>query len=121
MTLMLALAQAPDPSFGIDGGGLIRAFIGLVVVLGVIGLLAWLLRRGVITLPGQSTKGPLAVHSTLQLGERRSLAIVSVEGRRLLIGLTPTQVTLLTELGEGPAPFERVLDGRSSGPVAGQS
>ena len=119
MTLMLALAQAPDPSFGIDGG-LIRAFIGLTIVLAVIGLLAWLLRRGIITLPGQATRGPLAVHSTLQLGERRSLAIVSVEGRRLLIGLTPTQVNLLTELGEGPAPFDRVLDRRSSGPEAVQ-
>jgi flagellar protein FliO/FliZ len=120
MNLILALAQAPDPSFGVDGG-LIRAFVGMVIVLGVIGLLAWLLRRGIITLPGQPTRGPLAIHSTLQLGERRSLAIVSVEGRRLLIGLTPTQVNLLTELGEAPASFERELDRRSSGTVAGQS
>lgn len=120
MTLILALAQAPDPSFGIDGG-LIRAFVGMVIVLGVIGLLAWLLRRGIITLPGQPTRGPLAIQSTLQLGERRSLAIVSVEGRRLLIGLTPTQVNLLTELGDRQATFEHELDRRTSSPMAGQS
>jgi flagellar protein FliO/FliZ len=117
---MLAAAQTPDPSFGVDGG-LVRAFVGLVVVLGVLFLLAWLLRRGVIALPGQGTRGPLAVQSTLQLGDRRSLAIVSIEGRRLLIGVTSTQVSLLTELQEGSAPFERVLDRRSSGPMVNQS
>ncbi|MEI6668798.1 MAG: flagellar biosynthetic protein FliO [Acidobacteriota bacterium] len=119
MTLMLAAAQVPDASFGFDGG-LVRASVGLMVVLAIIGLLAWLLRRGVISLPGQGTKGPIALQGTYHLGERRSLAIVSVEGRRLLIGMTPTQINLLTELGEGPS-FERALDRRSGGPVAGQS
>jgi flagellar biogenesis protein FliO len=32
------------------------------------------------------------------LGERRSLVIVSVEGRRLLLGLTPTSMSLVAEL-----------------------
>jgi flagellar biogenesis protein FliO len=43
--------------------------------------------------------GGLGIESMLALGERRSLAIVTVEGRRLLVGLAPHNVSLVTELG----------------------
>jgi flagellar biogenesis protein FliO len=39
----------------------------------------------------------------MSLGERRSIAIVGVEGRRLLIGLTPTTISLLTDLTPKPS------------------
>ena len=42
------------------------------------------------------------------LGDRRSLVIVSVEGRRLLLGLTPAQVSLVTELA--PPTFQQAVD-----------
>ena len=38
------------------------------------------------------------VEATVPLGERRSLMVVAIEGRRLLLGLTPMQVSLVTEL-----------------------
>ena len=38
------------------------------------------------------------IEATVPLGERRSLMVVAVEGRRLLLGLTPMQVSLVTEL-----------------------
>jgi flagellar biogenesis protein FliO len=38
------------------------------------------------------------VETAIPLGERRSLVIVSVEGRRLLLGLTTTNISLVTEL-----------------------
>jgi flagellar biogenesis protein FliO len=34
----------------------------------------------------------------MSLGERRSIAIVGVDGRRLLIGLTPTTISFLSDL-----------------------
>ena len=40
----------------------------------------------------------------MPLGERRSLVIVSVEGRRLLLGLTPGQISMVTELGTPAKP-----------------
>jgi flagellar biogenesis protein FliO len=43
------------------------------------------------------------------LGERRSLVIVAVEGRRLLLGLTPGQISMVTELGPARG-FEQRLD-----------
>jgi flagellar biogenesis protein FliO len=41
------------------------------------------------------------VETAIPLGERRSLVIVSVEGRRLLLGLTSTNISLVTELRAG--------------------
>lgn len=76
----------------------------LLVVLALLGAVVWLLRRGVMA---HRKSGALAVETALPLGERRSLAIVTVEGRRLLIGLAPGQVSLVTELQ--PPSFEQSL------------
>jgi flagellar biosynthetic protein FliO len=98
VTALLVLAQTdvvgsgtPDlvPSLG-------RMFVALAVVLALLGGLAWLLRRGALA---RRHSGALGVETTLALGDRRSLAIVSVEGRRLLVGLAPGGVSLVTELG----------------------
>jgi flagellar protein FliO/FliZ len=73
-----------------------RMLGALAVVLLLLAGVAWLLRRGVL---GRRAAGGLNVESVLALGERRSLAIVTVEGRRLLVGLAPNNVSLVTELG----------------------
>lgn len=81
-----------------------RMFGALAVVLGLLAGLAWLLRRGV----GRRAGGTLGVESALALGDRRSLVIVTVEGRRLLLGVSPGGVSLVTEL-QRPATFEQVV------------
>jgi flagellar protein FliO/FliZ len=83
-----------------------RMLGALAVVLALLGGAAWLLRRGVIARRGN---GALGVESALALGERRSLLVVTVEGRRLLLGLAPNHVSLVTELGPAPS-FEAVVD-----------
>jgi flagellar biogenesis protein FliO len=46
----------------------------------------------------------------MSLGERRSLVVVAVENKRLLLGLTPNQVTLVAELGPAQPPeFKQAL------------
>ena len=71
--------------------------LAVVIVLGLVVALAWLLRRG--SLGGFSKRGgAINVETAVTLGERRSLVIVSVEGRRLLLGLTPTTMSLVAEL-----------------------
>jgi flagellar biogenesis protein FliO len=67
------------------------AMMAVLITLGLLAALAWF--------------------TAVPLGERRSLVVVTVEGRRLLLGLTPTQVSLVTELTAAPAKsFESVLD-----------
>ena len=85
----------------------VQSLMAVLVVLGLVGALAWLARRGAFN---ALRKGPRAVvvETAVPLGERRSLVIVSVEGRRLLLGMTPAQISMVAELKGGT--FEQQLD-----------
>jgi flagellar biosynthetic protein FliO len=85
----------------------LRGLASLAIVLALVAGLAWLVRRGAFAHLRGRNRG-LAVETALPLGERRSLVIVAVEGRRLLLGLTPASVSFVTELVPG-APFEEEL------------
>ena len=84
-----------------------QSFAAVLIVLGLVIALAWLLRRGTFGPLRPGTRA-VTVETAVPLGERRSLVIVAVEGRRLLLGMTPTQVSLVTELGTAPS-FEQQL------------
>lgn len=96
---------------GADTLSAVRGILATAFVLGMLGLLAWLVRRGTIRLgPARGTQ-LVTVETAVSLGERRSLVVVAVEGRRLLLGLTPVQVTLVSELMGSTAPsFAPTLD-----------
>lgn len=74
---------------------LLRMLGACAVVIGLLAATLWLLKRGVGIRRGKSG---FAIEAALPLGERRSLAIVTIEGRRLLLGLAPNHVSLVTEL-----------------------
>lgn len=95
--MWLALSQAipmADPS-PIPG----RTLVTMLVVLAALAAAAWWLRQRVGAVAG--ARATLSVESAISLGERRSLVIVTVEDRRLLLGLTPSQVSLVAELRPG--------------------
>jgi flagellar protein FliO/FliZ len=71
--------------------------VAVSAVLALVAGAAYLLRRG--ALGRLAGSGAIKVETAVTLGERRSLVIVAVEGRRLLLGLTPTHMSLVTELG----------------------
>lgn len=108
--VMNGMSEAP---IGIDGG-LVRALLGMLLVLGLVALLAFLLRRGVIALPGQRGPRAVAVEHSLALGDRRSIVIVAVDGRRFLLGLTSSQINLVTELGSAREAFDQAMARASS-------
>jgi flagellar protein FliO/FliZ len=101
--MVIALAQTVIPGADpvpISG----QAILAVVICIGLLVGLSWLLRRGSVL---RRTRHAVNVESAVPLGERRSLVIVAVEGRRLLLGLTPGQISLVTEL---QPPFGAVLD-----------
>jgi flagellar biosynthetic protein FliO len=75
------------------------------MVLALVTGAAYLARRGAFR--RFAGAGAIAVETAVTLGDRRSLVIVSVEGRRLLLGLTPTHMSVVTELGAAPPPEAR--------------
>jgi flagellar biosynthetic protein FliO len=76
----------------------------VAIVIAILAAVAYLLRRAS---PLRRSRQTMSVETVLSLGERRSLVIVAVEGRRLLLGMTPTNVGLVAELG---AAFGASLD-----------
>ena len=109
---LLALQQ-PEP-LAASSGSLIsgQAVLSAVVVVVLLGAAAWALKR---TNSLRRSQAPIVVETAVALGERRSLVVVSVEGRRLLLGLTPHSVGLVTELKASGAEFSRTLDVSLSG------
>lgn len=100
--MRVALGQAAVP--GVDPVPISwQAMAAVVVTIALLAAAAWLLRRSRAHLAGVTMR----VETALPLGERRSLVIVTVEGRRLLLGMTPHQVALVTELHK---PFQNTLD-----------
>jgi flagellar biogenesis protein FliO len=88
----------------------VQSLLAVFVVLGMVAALAWTARRGAFG--ALRSRGPVAIETAVPLGERRSLVIVSVEGRRLLLGLTPVQISVVAELGPGSA-FDHEVAARS--------
>jgi flagellar protein FliO/FliZ len=107
---VIALQATPTVTPIETGLDAMRAIVALVAVMLVMVGFLWLLKRGTFTAMSRGKGQPLAIESAMSLGDRRSLVIVSVEGRRLLLGLSPTQVSLLTELTHRPA-FGAALEG----------
>jgi flagellar protein FliO/FliZ len=94
-----------------------RVLAALAVVLALLGGLAWLIRRGVLT---RRATGALAIESSLPLGDRRSLVVLTVEGRRLLLGLAPGQISMVTELQPRQS-FDDALARAGAGPRSAAS
>lgn len=87
----------------------LRAVFSLTVVL----LLMWGLARLVRRPPGGRALASLAVLSRQPLSRGASVAVVKVDDRALVLGVTDAQITYLTEAPlsafERPAPFSEVL------------
>jgi flagellar protein FliO/FliZ len=121
VTWAWVLAQtAPDTTSWPGSGDLTRSLFAILVVFGLLTLFAWLARRGTFGSMGRQGRALVKVEGQVPLGERRALMVVSVEGRRLLLGLTPMQVSLVAELAPQPAspeaaPFEQTLARTISG------
>jgi flagellar protein FliO/FliZ len=112
MSVFVLALQEAEPLAGgapsISG----QAFLSVAVVLALLGGAAWALRR---TNSLRRSRLPIAVETAVALGDRRSLVVVSVEGRRLLLGLTPQNVTLVTELKSSGGEFGQALDASLAG------
>lgn len=97
-----------------------QGFIAVVVVLALAAGFAWLLKRGLLGPLGRRRQRAVTAETVALLGDRRSLVVVTVEGRRLLLGLTPSSVRLVAELDRSER-FEQKLDEASAHPAGSAS
>jgi len=114
--------EDPSPAAAAEVNGWAVALdmgIKLLLVVGLIYLTAWGLRAvmGKARL-GPARAGRLGVLETTALAPNRSLYLVEVGGKVLLLGATPTQLTLLSEFSDpdvvkelrGESDFARQLE-----------
>ena len=95
-----------------------QSFFAVLVVLALVAAMAWLVRRGALGALRGGNRA-ISVETAVAIGERRSLIIVAVEGRRLLLGLTPGQISMVTELDPVASFDQQLADRTKSGAPEG--
>ncbi len=87
-----------------DGPGLAvllgQALLSLAVVVGIIYLVYFGLRRLDSRRFAEDGEGPMRVVQTKHLGGDRWLYLVEIDGRRIVIGAASGQIARVAELGE---------------------
>ncbi len=83
--------------------GLLKMGGALCIVLGAIATTAYLSKRFVLPRLGLGHKNsPIQVLATSYLGAKKEIALIEVGDRFLLVGITPNQISLLTEMEKFP-------------------
>jgi len=82
----------------LSAGNLVDTGIGLLLVLGLMLGLAWLVKR-YVQVPGIG-KGQVQIQGGVSLGAREKAVLLSVEGKRLLVGIAPGRVQTLLVLDD---------------------
>jgi flagellar protein FliO/FliZ len=99
--LALNKAGATLPESTTAGSSLLQVFLGLVVVLLMIGGVAWLARRFGSFHSGAS--GSLRILGGLSMGPRERVVLLQVGEKQLLLGVAPGRVSTLHVLDK-PVP-----------------
>lgn len=90
---------AADASVISPTSSLLRMILGLAVVLAVMALLAWLLKRMLPSVGGQQSV--VRVVGAVSVGSRERVVVVEVAGRWIVVGVAPGHVTGIANLDKG--------------------
>ena len=91
-------AAPVEPAVQSAGGGMVRVFLALGLILALIFAAAWLLRR--VRVMQGSGGANIQVLSQVSLGARERAVLVRVAGRELLLGVAPGNVRTLLLLDQ---------------------
>ncbi|MDO3385050.1 flagellar biosynthetic protein FliO [Gilvimarinus sp. SDUM040013] len=85
---------------GVGSGQLLTVLLSLCLVVAIIFVLSWLVRR--IGMGGgfMARSAPIKVTASMALGTRERLVVVEVGGKHLLLGVTAQSIQLLQEFDE---------------------
>ena len=103
-----ALLGAAAPGFAVaadavdiapDGAGLLRATVGLALVLALIFAVGWVMRR--LQPARGATQGPLRVVGSQALGTRERVVLLEIGEQWIVVGVAPGNVRGLATLPRG--------------------
>ncbi|WP_338849026.1 flagellar biosynthetic protein FliO [Massilia sp. W12] len=103
-------AKEPAPAYA--GPGMLQIFASLIVVLALLGLLAWGLRRFG---PQHIQGGPhMRIVGGISLGGRERVLVLEVGEQWIVIGAAPGRVSMLTTLPRQSAPADNLPPGEKN-------
>ncbi|HET7775838.1 MAG TPA: flagellar biosynthetic protein FliO [Azospira sp.] len=95
-------AQAAPASPGLSGGSIVQAFVGLLIIIGLLLLATYFMRR---LYGGRAFgQGPLKLLGGIAVGNRERILLVEVQDTWLVVGLAPGQIRTLHTLPKGELP-----------------
>ncbi|MEQ1766320.1 MAG: flagellar biosynthetic protein FliO [Methylotenera sp.] len=114
----LMLSLIPSLSFAAEvapvspTGGVLKMVIGLAVVLGVMALITWVLKRLV---PGVGNKQSVVrIVGGVSVGSRERVMVLEIAGRWIVVGVASGQVSRLANLEANSSKIEEAIPtGRS--------
>ncbi|MDD2833999.1 MAG: flagellar biosynthetic protein FliO [Methylotenera sp.] len=91
----IASAEAAE-TITSPAGGMLKMALGLIAVLGILGLLAWVLKRLV---PGVGKQqSAVRIVGGVSVGARERVMVLEVADRWLVVGVAPGQVSALANI-----------------------
>jgi len=107
----LALPPAGPTQTASSGGGLVRTFVGLAIVLAVIYGLYWVLKQVKASRETASTGQGLEAVATIPLGPNRALHLVRAGRELMLLGVAEQSVVPIRAYREDEARALGLIDG----------
>lgn len=113
--ILLVISFAPNFLWAADAvaasptGGVLKMVLGLAVVLAVMALVTWVLKR---MMPGVGSQQSLIrIVGGVSVGTRERVVVLEVAGRWLVVGVAPGQVNAIANLEVGSTqPSESTTD-----------
>ena len=95
--------QVADPTGSSTGGGLVRTFVGLAIVIGVIYGLYWVLKQVKSSREERAVGAGLSSEAVVPLGPNRSLHLVRAGSELVLLGVAEQGVSAIRTYTEAEA------------------
>jgi flagellar protein FliO/FliZ len=76
----------------------IRTIGMLLIVLGLLVLVAYIFKKLAIMKQGRKGDAHIRVMSSLHLGAKERISIIEIEREKIVLGITPGNITFLTKL-----------------------
>ncbi len=107
--LMLSFsALAAETVVASPSGGMLKMILGLVVVLAIMALITWVLKRFMPNI-GSKNQSVVRVVGGVSVGSRERVVVVEVAGRWIVIGVASGQVNGLANLDAGSTQLSEVM------------
>lgn len=108
--LMSCSALAADAIAASPTGGVLKMVLGLAVVLAVMALLTWVLKR-MMPGAGGNKQSVVRVVGGVSVGSRERVVVVEVAGRWIVVGVAPGQVNGIADLEAGSLQISENVSG----------